>query len=237
MSEFPGMRGATVLRKYFIAWLTLAMCCRALRAQSADDNELLNGWLNAQTNIQTWSADFTQTRTLKALTQPLNENGHVWFAAPNRFHWELGSPAKTIAVRQSEQLMVIYPKLKRAEKYPLNDVGAGPMKDTLALLDAGFPRSRAEVESRFNILSQMTADNVHEVTLQPKAESARRIMPQIRIGFETKTFALHSTELQFADGSTMKNVFANAVLNPKVDETLFNPEIGADYKITQPFKK
>lgn len=216
-----------------LAFLILGFGVHA-RAQSSENNTLLTAWLNAQTNIQTWSADFTQTRTLKALTQPLVESGHVWFAAPNRFHWELGKPPKTIAVRQANQLMVIYPYLKRAERYPLDTRDAGPWKDTLALLDAGFPRSRGEVESRFNILSQSTTGGIHELTLQPKSENARRMMPQIKIGFDAKTFSLHSTELQFADGSTMKNVFVNAQVNPKIDDKLFNPEIGADYKVTQP---
>jgi outer membrane lipoprotein-sorting protein len=209
----------------------------AVAADAPDADAMLTSWLNAQTNIHTWSADFVQTRTLKALTQPLTETGHVWFQAPNRFRWELGSPVKTIAVRAASDLTVIYPNLKRAERYSLDSAGAGPMKDTLALLDAGFPSSRAEVESRFNILAQTTKDGIHELTLQPKAESARRIMPQIKIGFDTGTFALRSTELQFADGSTMANVFSGGVLNPKLDEAMFWPAIGTDYKVTQPFKK
>ena len=36
-------------------------------------NPLLQSWLNAQANIHTWSADVTQTRALKTLTQPLVE--------------------------------------------------------------------------------------------------------------------------------------------------------------------
>ncbi len=203
----------------------------------ADDDALLSSWLNAQTNIHTWSADFVQTRSLKSLTQPLTANGHVWFEAPNLFRWELGRPAQTIAVRQPEQMLLLYPRLKRLERYPLNAADAGPWKDMLALLDAGFPRSRSEVESRFNILAQTTHDGVHEVKLQPKAESARRVMPAITIAFDVTTFSLRSTELQFVDGSTMKNAFTNAVLNPTMDESVFNPKIEAGYKVIEPFKK
>src|SRR3954453_5232517 len=95
-------------------------------AQPLDNNAMLLGLLNAQTNLQTWEADFVQTRCLKALTQPLTATGHVWFAAPNRFRWELGQPPQTIAVRQTEQLLVIYPRLKRVERYPLDSAKAGP---------------------------------------------------------------------------------------------------------------
>src|SRR6266581_4757742 len=59
----------------------------------ADTRSLLAQWLSAQTNLQTWSADVTQTRSLKTLTQPLTARGRVWFAAPNRFRWELLEPS------------------------------------------------------------------------------------------------------------------------------------------------
>jgi outer membrane lipoprotein-sorting protein len=211
--------------------LLLAASPPSANAQSPDSAALLTSWLAAQTNIQTWSADFVQTRQLKSLTQPLTASGHVWFEAPNKFRWELTSPARTIAVRQPEQLLVISPKLKRVEKFSLDAKNAGPWKDLLALLDAGFPRSREQVESRFNVLSQTTTNGIHEIALQPKAESARRLMPQITIGFTVNTLALYSTELRFADGSTMKNVFDKAEMNPKIDPMLFNPVIEPDYKV------
>src|SRR5580765_5703542 len=97
-------------------------------------------WLDAQTNISTWSADFIQTRTLKSLAQPLTATGHVWFAAPNRFRWELGSPAQTVAVRSTKELLIIYPRLKRVERYPLAGEQTGPWREALSLLEAGFPR-------------------------------------------------------------------------------------------------
>src|SRR5262245_39161944 len=108
---------------------------------SAELNPAVSTWLAAQTNIQSWSADFVQTRTLKSLTQPLTATGHVWFAAPNRFRWELGHPAQTIAVRVTEELLVIYPRLKRVERFLLTGEQTGAWRDALALLEAGFPRS------------------------------------------------------------------------------------------------
>ena len=94
-----------------------------------DTNAVLSTWIAAQANIHTWSADVVQTRTLKSLTQPLTAKGHVWFEAPNRFRWELGNPPQTIAVRGPEEMLVIYPRLKHAERYALGgdqSGGAGP---------------------------------------------------------------------------------------------------------------
>jgi outer membrane lipoprotein-sorting protein len=204
---------------------------------AADVSAQVDAWLAAQTNIQSWSADFVQTRSLKSLTQPLTANGHVWFAAPNRFRWELGHPPQTIAVRAPQELQVIYPRLKRVEKFPLAGEQIGPWRDALALLEAGFPRSKAELENQYNVLAQTIRDDTGTLVLQPKSASARRMMPQIKIDLDTKTYALKATELQFADGSTLRNDFKNPQLNPTIEPQQFSPSIPSDYKVVEPLKK
>jgi len=197
----------------------------------------LDRWLTAQKDIRTWSADFTQTRTFKALTQPLTAQGRVWFIAPHRFRWELGKPAQTIALRQTNQMMVIYPRLKRAEVYPLGGDQRNPWQDTLALLEAGFPRSAADLETRFRVLSVSNVNDSVQIDLQPKAASARRWVSQIRILFATNNLALTATALTFADGSSLRNDFTNATVNASMDDKLFTPTLEADFKIVEPMKK
>ena len=208
-----------------------------LSASAAETNALLSTWFAAQTNIRTWSADFLQTRTLKSLTQPLTATGHVWFAAPNRFRWELGNPTQTIAVRGADEMLVIYPPMKRAERYPLTGNTPAQWRDMLSLLDAGFPRDQKEMESHFNLRSQTLTNDILEILLQPKSPGARKLMPQMKIAFSTNDFSLRATELQFADGSTMRNDFSNAVLNVKIEESFFTPKLESDFKITEPLKK
>ncbi len=206
-------------------------------ASAAENNSLLSSWLAAQTNIQSWSSDFIQTRTFKSLSQPLTATGHIWFAEPNRFRWELGHPPQTIAVRATNEMLVIYPRLKRVERYPLSGPQAGEWRDALALLESGFPRSEAEIASRFKILSQTLTNQVCELALQPKSASARKMMPLIKIAFGTNDFSLRGTELQFADGSSMRNNFIHPTLNPPVGKELFSPNIESDFKIVEPLKK
>ena len=210
------------------------VCASCGRLLASDTTSLLSAWLGSQNDVRSWFAEVIQTRTLKSLAQPLTATGRVWFAAPNRFRWELGNPPQTIALRQPDQMLVIYPKLKRAEKYPLTRDHAGPWTDTLALLEAGFPRSQSELESRFRIESEATAEGVHEVTLQPKSASARRMMPHIKITFATGDFSLRATELQFADGSRMRNDFTNAVMNPNLDDSVFAFDVDASFKVIEP---
>lgn len=223
-------------RRWFFICSLAGLACQL--GQAAELNPVVASWLAAQTNIQTWSADLVQIRTFKSLTQPLPPvKGHVWFAAPNRFRWELGSPAQTIAVRSPDALLVIYPRFKRVERFPLNGQQTGPWKEALALLEAGFPRSAGQLENQYNILDQSVQDSVGRVELEPKSAAARRMMPRIQIEFDTKSFSLRSTELQFADGSVMRNDFNHAVLNPSIAPDLFSPPLPSDYKVVEPLKK
>ena len=205
-------------------------------ARALDTNALLTAWFNAQTNLHTWSADLKQTRTLKAFAQPLIATGRVWFAAPNRFRWELGRPAQTIAARGPEELLIVYPRLKRAERYTLQGAAAGPWSEGLSLFEAGFSRGRDDLERKFHIASLRATESECELVVEPKAESARRMMPQFRIVFGTAANDLRATELVLGDGSTLRNDFTNAVLNPALDDALFRPEIGADFRVTEPAK-
>jgi outer membrane lipoprotein carrier protein len=218
---------------YLTLLLVFGFCTFA--ARGVEPIPEVSAWLNAQASIQTWSADFTQTRTLKSLSQPLTSAGHLWFMAPNRIRWELGQPAKTVCLISPEEVLLVYPRLKHAERYSLTQ--PSQWRDVMKLLEAGFSRSRAELEAEYNILDQRVTGDVCEVTMQPKSASARKMMPQIKIGFSTKDFSLRSSELQFADGSTLRNDYKNAELNPKLDESLFSTTLSSDYKITEPLNK
>jgi outer membrane lipoprotein-sorting protein len=216
-----------------LAWFTTG----AADAAPSVESKTLSAWFAAQSTIRTWTADFIQTRTFKSLAQPLTATGRVYFAEPNRFRWELGQPPRTIAVRTTNDLLVIYPNLKRVERYPLVGGQMGEWRDALALLETGFPRTEAEMRARFKILSQLTTNDVSELTLQPLSASARRMMPRIQLSFQLKDFSLRATELQFADGSSMRNDFTNSVLNPEIDLQLFAPQIDPEYKVVEPLRK
>jgi outer membrane lipoprotein-sorting protein len=194
----------------------------------------VKSWLAAQAGIRGWQADLTQTRTLRSLLEPLTAKGRVWFEVPSRFRWELGQPARTIAISTRTNLLIIYPRLKRVEIIALGPEQTGPWRAALDMLEAGFPHTEAELLDRYDVLSQDVTNQTCKLRLQPRAESFRRMMPQLEIDFDTKDYLLRGTELQFADGSTMRNDFTDIVVNPKLDESLFSPALAPDYTVVHP---
>ena len=137
-----------------------------------------------------------------------------------------------------ELLQLVASALRLAGNAPMDSSEAmGEWKETLALLEAGFPRTRADLEGRFKILSQAASNDVCELVLQPKSAAARRLIPAIRITFATNDFSLRATELTFADGSRMSNEFTHSQLNPPLNEDLFTPKLADDFKIVEPLKR
>jgi outer membrane lipoprotein-sorting protein len=215
----------------------LLLLVAVLTAHAAEQSLVLDTWFSAQTNLHSFTADVIQTRTLKVLSQPLVSTGKVWVVIPNRFRWEIGQPAQTIALRQPDTLFLIYPRLKRAEKYPLNDNQPGPWRDALALLEASFPRSQADLESHFRVLSVTQTNANWELTLQPKSPLARQMMAEIGITVRTNDFSLAATEMKFADGSRMRNDFTNVVLNPVLGEEIFDAKLDPGITVVEPLRQ
>ena len=215
----------------------LLLLVAVLTAHAAEQSLVLDTWFSAQTNLHSFTADVIQTRTLKVLSQPLVSTGKVWVVIPNRFRWEIGQPAQTIALRQPDTLFLIYPRLKRAEKYPLNDNQPGPWRDALALLEASFPRSRADLESHFRVLSVTQTNANWELILQPKNALARQMMAEIGITVRTNDFSLAATEMKFADGSRMRNDFTNVVLNPVLGEEIFDAKLDPGVTVVEPLRQ
>ena len=193
--------------------------------------------METQAKIRTWKADFVQTRSLKSLTHPLSSPGHVWFKAPNLFRWELGTPPRTIAVRSPKELQLIYPLPKRVERYPLTEQHTGQWRDALALLETGFPRSRSEVDARFQTVSEQVTNGILQVVLEPKSAEARKFIPRFQLEFATNGLALRASQLFFPDGSYLRNDFTNAVVNPELDAAVFNPTTPPDFIVTEPLTR
>src|ERR1017187_3363995 len=84
-------------------WILIFLA--ATISHAAGNDAQVNRWFEVQTNLQSWAGDFTQTRSLKVLAQPLVSAGKVW-VKPGEFRWELGQPVQTIVLRRPDQLLI-----------------------------------------------------------------------------------------------------------------------------------
>jgi len=201
-------------------------------ARAAD--EALSAWLDYQVGIETWAADVTQTRKLRALVRPLVAEGRVVFAQPKRFRWQLGDPPRTVAVGTPTGLTVAYPRLKQAERYEYSDAVNPSLRQVLDLLEVGFPSSAEAFHARYELMSTEEGETSWLFALQPRDKDARRLLERVNIEVSADDLGLLSTEFVFPDGSSMRNEFADAIVNAPLDDDLFVIEIGDDWEVEEP---
>lgn len=237
-SLIPRLPGVSA-RLWLLSLLLLAadLFYPATRAADTHADTVIGEWLRHQTNIHTLTADFVQTRKLKALTDPLVVRGRLWFEMSGRFRWEVGEPAQTIIVKDPTQILMISPRLKRAERYPLDGSAHGPWNDALSLLESGFPKDVASFRKQYQLLSLTHTNGLYELQLQPTSSSARRMMTRMSLVLDAKDFQLRANEITLADGSSIRNDFEHLKINPLFDAEVFKAPIGPEYKISDPWKK
>jgi len=197
---------------------------------------VLAAWLNAHRQLQTWSADLVQTRHLAALAQPLISTGVVYYCQPGLFRWELGQPPETIAIRSTRELLLVYPGLHRAERYPIDQGKAGPLRDALTLMEAGFPKDEASLRKQYNLSTSTSTNGQCQVLLEPRAAATKRLVSRVALTFQTNVFSLAATSIEFADGSRLENQFTTRPGNQPLPPQLFSTNLPADYQLVEPFK-
>ena len=233
-------RKQAVVEKPAAAWrlslFAVLLCCFTFNAMATTNESLLDAWLARQVAVKAWTADVVQTRKIKALIHPLETKGQVWFMQPNRFRWQLGTPPRTIAVRTQQELVVVYPQLNQIERYPFDTITDPAMQQALALLEVGFPADSQQFHARYELLSVNTTAEIHRFELQPRDEQARRLLARVRLDVSTGDLILMATELEFPDGSTMRNAFSHHALDVEIDASLFHVDVEG-YQVVEPLQK
>lgn len=204
-----------------------------LPAAADSGSAALDAWLDRQVTITTWSADVTQVRTLAALKRPLEQRGHVVFARPQRFRWQLGVPPRTLAVGTPDGLSIAYPRLKKLERYPAGDDVDPALRQVIDLLEVGFPTSADKFHERYELLREESVADISVFRLRPRSAEARRLLREIALHVNLDG-ELVATEFLFEDQSTIRNEFHRRVLDGSVDEELFVLETGEGWEISEP---
>ena len=109
-------------------------------------------WLNAQKEVRAVEASFSQERKLRTLRRVLKSEGKLWFIAPDRFRWEVGDPAKMVALQSGDgKVTVIEPRKKRAKVYDPANPEHAEMVQRLGLMKPGFGGGAEKFKEQFEV--------------------------------------------------------------------------------------
>ena len=197
------------------------LCAVPAFAAEPPDLAPIKKWIAKQDELRTVQADFTQTRSLRALRDPIATPGHIWFSAPDSLRWELGEPAKTIVLRKGDTYFLIQPAKKKAQRYAASEIGKQGGAQGFAMMNFPLAKDFADFNRQFETLAVIKTEDRCHLEVLPRDAQARKILAAIKIDFDSATGHLLSFELVTREGSSMRNDFTNVRMNQKLDRHLF----------------
>ena len=207
-----------------VLFLTLVLAATsALAADKAPDLAPLKKWIARQDDFRSVAADFTQTRSLRVLRDPVARPGRLWFATPGSFRWELGTPAKTIVLRKGDSVLIITPDKKKAERRAA--AGAAEKTGGMAMMRFPIAKDFADFQRQFEILASTVSERRCDVEVVPRDPQARKFMTVMKITFDTVSGHMLAFEMVFKDGSSLRNEFTNVRVNQKIEREQFDYDL------------
>jgi outer membrane lipoprotein carrier protein len=207
-----------------VLWmLTIGLLTAAPIAKS--DLTPVKKWIASQAGMKSLSADFVQTRTFRTLRDPLERQGHIWFQSPDAFRWELGSPPTQIVLRYEDEMALIEPKKKRAQRLDPATTAKQSGRPNLAMMEFPLATDFAEFEREFEILDIRIEGTHCTLNLLPRDPEARKMVRDIQLDFDSTSHHLLAFEITFRDGSSLRNAFSNTQINTPIDPNVFGYDL------------
>jgi len=189
---------------------------------AAMDLSPVKRWITRQNDFRAVTADFTQTRSMSALRTPLESKGRLWIISPDSFRWELGSPAKLIALRTRDSIYLIQPAKKRAGRSVASAMNQNVGGLGLGMLNIPFARDFATFQKQYETLAISTDGTCCHLAVLPRDPQARKMLTSLKLDFNTTSGQLLSFEIRTRDGSSLRNDFTNVKINTKINPSVLD---------------
>ncbi len=215
--DFPCVRPGTVslLRVaalcLMIAGASARLGCGAAYAQdNTPEKKVYEKIVSASNAIKSMTCDFTETKSLAAISSKVVKKGKMYFIAPERLRWEYDTENFGVC-NASGAYMIKDGKLNG---------GASRAFAVVGKITTSFIAGRPADANMFSMSFRMEGKEFL-VILQPKQERLKMVFDNIIMRFDPATGMIRSYETH-RGGDCTKLVFNNIKLNADLDPQLFN---------------
>ena len=219
MNSFASPKGLLLL----ILLLTMSVNLLGdTQKESVEDISPLRAMIALQKSIHTLTADFTQSRSLKTLREPLITHGKLWIQSQQFFRWELGTPPKTIVIGTPAEITVIQPfKNTASKKIRSSPTGRTDTSEAFGINSLLGNGDFDDFQREVRILKTKESAGIFHVEFIPKKTEQVRGLTVIRLDFNSQTGQWIRLEFLTRDGSSIRNDFTDIKINQKLDPHLF----------------
>lgn len=206
----------------FILTLTFVIgghACALAEPAGAGLPGFFRDWLVAQKNAPDLRVEFSITKSLPALKQPVQAPGRFWSYADGRFRWETGTPATSVLVYDGATLQSWEAGENQWKKLNPNHRGMRLWMDFLG----GQKPTGAGLLKDFLITTPAATKLLASVILEPKSPSVRKDLKQIELTFNTVELRLVQMRVLQGDGGSQTMDFREPKRMTAADRAVVPP--------------
>jgi outer membrane lipoprotein-sorting protein len=208
--------------------LCLALSVIPFVTSAEPDPTPVKAWVDSQRDIKSLSALFVQDRYLSRVKNPIRTEGSFLFKQSGKFRWELGKPAKTIAVADGgDSLYILKPGDKDGKKYTMDDVKEGRAPAAAGFLSGGVPREWEELDRHFKLkeVSTLPDGTLQSVEFSLRDAKAATHVLGVRFDVDPATKLLKSVVIRMRDGSRYETTFYHCQTGVSLPDATFRENL------------
>lgn len=176
----------------------------------------LRAWIEGRGAVDTVTADFIQTRSLRGLRMPLRSEGSMAFDRTGGFRWEVGTPPRMLVVGNPSGTILADLRKRTWERVEgSGSATALAVPRILAGADAD------EFSKAFEVVSFSTEDATSVARLRPIAGDMARFAKEVVIAFSARSGHPAWLVVTGDDGSSVRTEFTNVHVGAVLDDDLF----------------
>ena len=235
------MKGAAAGLLLAALWIAPAASAAARQAASAPQgegtsrartlDEILRRFDEVQAQVRTMTANFTETKELRLLRDPVVSKGKFYYTRPNDVLWEYTDPTPKAFLISRDELLAYYPEEKRAEKLDISRYQSRLLK----VFGIGQVSEDLKKYYELSLSEPGPRQGIYELILSPRRRMVRKRIEEVRFWIDSKSFLPLRMQYFEKDGDKTTLAFDDTQVNGVIDEATYRIDLPPDVKIQNTF--
>ena len=193
---------------------------------SAKLDALIERVVERQRALRTLEAEFVQLKESALLLDVVESTGRFLFRAPDLVRWDYRQPDSMVVLFAEDTVTTYHPAHARAERIKVSR----KQRRFVRVLAGTQPLD--DLTSHFSITLRDPGGQAHyRLTLRPVGNMLSKKLQSVEIEVDRKLFLPVVIEYNEADGDSTRYEFKKMIINPEIDDSRFDLELGDDVKM------
>ncbi|MGD8255099.1 MAG: outer membrane lipoprotein carrier protein LolA [Syntrophobacterales bacterium] len=179
--------------------------------------------------LQSLQGDFEQRKFSRLLITPLESGGRLFWQPPGRLRWEVVHPAHLTLVAHGENILLLYPDLKKARLYR-QPFGGGLLERITGATDDPEALQR-QYSIQVALVAQGGSGRWIQMTMEPKSARRARYFKRLEIKINPNTWLPEEISIQQSNKDWTVIYLSNLQENTKLPDGLFSVQPPKDFHL------